>query len=173
MEELLKKINSVQSKFEDITDLKIASLESCLKLLPSTLKQIIDIGYVEKYKPLYDKYNFQVFSYNLPDYDMHEFDIPCEAVVMRHVLEHSPFPLLVLDKIYKSLSDKGYLIVIVPKLIKEWITFAPHFTILTDEGWRKLFKFCGYNLIHFEEGIWRDDDLGKEYRYILQKGVTC
>lgn len=170
MKELLKRINEVQGRFEGVDPLKIASLESCLKLLPTTIKQVIDIGYVEKYKPLYDKYNFDVIAYNLPDYDMHEFDISCEAVVIRHVLEHSPFPLLVLDRIYKSLKEQGYLIVIVPKPIKDWIVFAPHFTVFTDEGWRKLFKFCGYNLIHFEEGIWRNDDKGEEYRYILRKG---
>lgn len=170
MKELLKRVNKVQGKFEGVDYLKIASLESCLKLLPTSIKQIIDIGYVEKYKPVYDKYNFEVFSYNLPEYDMHEFNIPCEAVVIRHVLEHSPFPLLVLDKIYKSLHEGGYLVVIVPKPIRDWVVFEPHFTVLTYEGWIKLFKFCGYTLIHFHEGVWRNDNKGEEYRYILKKG---
>ena len=169
IQELINKCNSLQTLHAAVGPLKIKAMEEALTMFPPSIKHVIDIGYVEAYEPAYASCNLTVSGYNLPEHDMHKFDIKCDAVILRHVLEHSPIPMLPLVRIHEYLNEKGYIVVVVPKLTEMWSKYDYHFTVLDLHGWLHLFKHSGVNIVSQQTGTWRDDENGIECRFLLQK----
>lgn len=77
--------------------------------------------------------------------DLQGFDL----VWARHVLEHSPFPLLVLRRLHDIIVPRGYIYVEVPAggTDAKHESNPNHFSILTKAGWRELIQRAGFALI--------------------------
>ena len=82
--------------------------------------------------------------------DMHDISIAMgkfDGVFARHVLEHSPCPLLVLNNICELLNDGGWLFVEVPapETASHHQTNKNHYSVLTMGGWVELIKRAGFD----------------------------
>ncbi|MBW2998220.1 class I SAM-dependent methyltransferase [Candidatus Woesearchaeota archaeon] len=168
-EELIKECAKQQDPHFHLTDEKKKAMSEALEMLPQGI-EIVDIGHVSDYGPIFEERDMKVISYNLPD-DMHFFNMPCKYIIMRHVLEHSPFPLLVLKNLYASLEDSGMVLIILPKS-SYWIDEYPyHYTVMSKKSWIHLFKSAGFEVEKVEEGTWtkRKDIVDIEFRFLLKK----
>ena len=148
------------------SNLKNESMRSVLKWVPEN-SEIVDIGHTNHFDSVYRERNIKVIPYTLPN-DMHYFNKKCDCVIIRHVLEHSPFPFLVLKKIHEHLSDEGKLIIVIP-MISDWIdNWQNHYTCLSKKGWEHLFKKAGFKVNKYSAGTWTEiGDI--ELRYLLKK----
>ena len=96
--------------------------------------------------------------------DMHFLPFEAESfdiVFARHVLEHSPMPLLALMEWNRVAKDR--LIVVLPNPDKEVVGGKNHYYVLPKLQWKYLFKRAGW--VIKEE----DDSCDFEYRFLLTK----
>lgn len=91
-------------------------------------------------------------------------------VVMRHTLEHSLNPLLVLWQIAELLTDGGHAVIVVPNYCRDWVRFWTHFSVLPVESWLMLFHRAGFGVVEHTDGYWDDSQSDPhfiEHRFIL------
>jgi len=79
----------------------------------------------------------------------------------RHVLEHSPMPLLTLMEWHRVAEQ--WAIVIVPSIEVHGYGRGQHYYTLLPEQWRVLFKRAGWHV------MWQDMSCDIEYRWLLEK----
>ncbi len=173
--DLLKKTNDCQHRFSYVEDGKLmdvspekleAKKQSCEILNGVTQGLILDIGGEDFYRQYLKG---RVEEYNLPK-DMHDLSEveKYDGIMAMHVLEHSPFPLLVLENIIRALKPGGYICLVVPEpepfIVED---FPEHFSCLTKEGWVQLLKFVGFNIILLEKGTFTKGWV--EYRFLAKK----
>lgn len=85
-------------------------------------------------------------------YDMH-YAMPwdhseVELVVLRHILEHSPFPLLILRRIYANINKGAFVYVEVPSP-DSWANHefnANHYSVMGAKMWASLFVKAGFSI---------------------------
>lgn len=129
--------------------------------------RILDIGgedfYVEHFPAMEQM--------NLPN-DMHNLSAVSvyDTILAMHVLEHSPFPLLVLLNIRRALKPDGFVYVAVPRPVQPFLTLPSHFTVLDKLGWEKLFGHAGLKVTFAESGRFGDYDPAVEERYVCIRG---
>lgn len=173
--DLLKKTNACQHRFSYVEDGKLmdvspekleAKKKGCEILNSATQGLILDIGGEDFY---HQYFKGKVEEYNLPK-DMHELaEIEkYDGIIAMHVLEHSPFPLLVLENIRRALKPGGYLCLVVPDpepfIIED---YPEHFSCLTKEGWARLIEFAGLSIVLQEKGTFTKGWV--EYRFLAKK----
>lgn len=90
-----------------------------------------------------------------------------DLVVMRHVLEHSPMPLLLLMEVHRI--SKRYALVIVPCDHSRWIAWRNHYSVFSKQLWEKLFERAGWTIVAEQDAKFDNDDNSYEWRYILEK----
>lgn len=83
-----------------------------------------------------------------------------DLVFARHVLEHSPMPLISLME-WQRLS-KAYCIVVLPSVNTQVMGGRNHYYMLTPEQWTILFRNAGWAIEDF------NGDCVDEYRYLLK-----
>lgn len=147
------------------SELKKESMRSILEWIPKN-SELVDIGYTKHFDDVYEEKKIIVTPYTLPN-DMHYYDKKSKYILIRHVLEHSPFPYLVLKRVYEHLDDDGRLIVVVPA-VSDWSdTWENHYTCLSKVGWEHLFKKAGFKIDKCSAGTWtKKGDI--ELRYCLK-----
>lgn len=128
---------------------------------------ILDVG-GEKW---YAEYFPHMETLNLPQ-DIHALTSPphYDVIIAMHLLEHSPFPLLALLNIYDALKPDGFVYIAVPRPVEPFLTLPSHFTVLTREGWEKLFKHAGFGVTFTESGRFGNYDPAVEERFVCIKG---
>lgn len=155
--------------------------EVVMRLCDVGLKSVLDVGCGQGVAfPFLKSLNLQITAITLgQDYqvckkehtgvkvleaDMHFLPFENESfdiVFARHVLEHSPMPLLALMEWYRVAKDR--LVVVVPSAETEIIGGRNHYYVLPKMQWKALFKRAGW-VIKDE-----DDSCKYEYRFNLGK----
>ena len=79
----------------------------------------------------------------------------------RHVLEHSPMPLLTLMEWHRVASQ--WAIVVVPSIEFHGYGEAQHYYMLQPEQWKVLFKRAGWTV------LWEDLSYPIEHRWLLER----
>jgi len=103
--------------------------------------------------------------------DMHLLDYYRDASVIyaRHVLEHSPFPLLALWR-WRILA--GWCILVVPSMHNRAFNNVQHISIFPQLTWERYIRFAGWDIVEFEHveynnpPPWPQD--GSEWRWLLK-----
>lgn len=100
--------------------------------------------------------------------DMHFSGIPnasADLIVARHIVEHSPMPLLLLMEMHR-LSAR-YALVVVPCDDLVWVEWHNHYSVFGKPMWNKLFTRAGFRVIAEEDGPLEPDST--EWRFLLEK----
>jgi ubiquinone/menaquinone biosynthesis C-methylase UbiE len=84
-----------------------------------------------------------------------------DLVWARHVVEHSPMPLITLFEFYRV--SKAHLCLIVPKPKFFGRTGQQHYSVLYDDQWKFLMERAGWGV------IWEDHSHPQEYRFFSEK----
>lgn len=71
-----------------------------------------------------------------------------ELVYARHVLEHSPFPLVTLFGFNRVLTSNGYMYVEVPWAESIHTTNPNHYSLFGKKSWRQLFGKSGFSILN-------------------------
>lgn len=79
----------------------------------------------------------------------------------RHVLEHSPMPLLTLMEWLRV--ARQWAVVVVPSISHHGYGGGQHYYMLEPKQWQTLFKRAGWKV------LWNDFNCDLEYRYFLEK----
>ncbi len=155
--------------------------DTVLKWCDAKLATVLDVGCGQGVAfPFFKSVNLEVTGVTLgvdfgvcvkeyPDVkvveaDMHFLPFESESfdiVFARHVLEHSPMPLLALMEWNRVARDR--LIVVLPSAEKEVVGGKNHYYVLPKLQWKHLFKRAGW--VIQEE----DDGCDFEYRFYLRK----
>ncbi|MFN0206384.1 MAG: class I SAM-dependent methyltransferase [Planctomycetota bacterium] len=88
-----------------------------------------------------------------------------DLVIARHVLEHSPMPLLMLMEMARI--TRKYALVVVPCDEEIWVNWANHYSVFGKPAWRRLFNRAGFELL--QEGEGRLEPNSAEWRFLLKK----
>ena len=151
---------------------KLAAKRRAAELIKSRLPEggrLLDVGGEEFYHPYFD--GFDIMTHNLPDRDMHampyreEFD----AVVAMHVLEHSPFPLLVLSLIHRALKPGGWLYVAVPRPCNKFCRKFGHWSVMRAQMWNTLITGAGFEIPYAQVGKFGPKKEWVEARFLCQR----
>ena len=100
--------------------------------------------------------------------DMHFTGLPdgaVDLVVARHIVEHSPMPLLLLQEIHRLTSR--YALIVVPCDDEIWVNWPNHYSVLSKPMWNKLFERAGFRVVQEEDGPLEPES--KEWRYLLER----
>jgi len=175
VEKIIKNCSARQTKWDDTTlfQEKYAAKVYARDTLLNHLKvgsRILDIGGEEFYAELFQQH-YVLDTLNLPD-DMHDLDVQgqYDAVIAMHVLEHSPFPLLVLSLIQQALRPSGYLYVALPThTTNAFNEINQHFTVMPAKVWKRLFKEAGFAIVFHDLGKFGDSVDWVEERFLCQR----
>jgi ubiquinone/menaquinone biosynthesis C-methylase UbiE len=88
-----------------------------------------------------------------------------DLAVARHVLEHSPMPLLLLMEMYR-ISNR-YALAVVPCDDQLWIDWPNHYSVLSKAMWRKLFRRARFEILREVDAPLEPHST--EWRFLLQK----
>lgn len=151
---------------------KLAAKQRAADLINKRLPEggrLLDVGGEEFYHQALG--TFDITVHNLPEHDMHamayseEFD----AVLAMHVLEHSPFPMLVLKLIHHALKPDGFLYVAVPKPCDKFCTSFGHWTVMSAPMWRTCLEGVGFKVLGHETGKFGPKAVWWEERFLCQR----
>lgn len=131
--------------------------------------RLLDVGGEEFYHQYLS--NFNIVTHNLPNKDMHEMSYREEfdAVLAMHVLEHSPFPMLVLALIYRALKPNGLLYIAVPKPCKKFCEKFGHWSVMPAQMWATAIRGIGFSIVMRESGKFGPKALWIEDRFLCQR----
>jgi SAM-dependent methyltransferase len=90
-----------------------------------------------------------------------EWDESFDLIWARHVVEHSPMPIITLFEFNRV--SKAHLCLIVPKPDFFGRYGKQHYSVLYDDQWRFLMDRAGWGV------IWEDHDHPQEYRFMAEK----
>jgi len=102
--------------------------------------------------------------------DMHFTDPGVyDLVFCRHVVEHSPMPILAIYKLYQFTAPGGWCIVVTPTP-PHYADWPAHFSVLPRAAWAGLFKRAGFAI---EQSCTKEiGDASVESRFLLRRMVT-
>ena len=147
---------------------KVEAYVRGLRMFPVGVGVIVEIGHESLFGGVAAAEGFTVEGVNLPE-DMHAWaGKEVNAVLCRHVLEHSPIPLLVILNVFESLKAGGYFLAVVPKAETEYILkMETHITVLPREAWEHLFEMAGFEAVKYEEDMFNGQHY--EMRFLLRR----
>jgi SAM-dependent methyltransferase len=150
---------------------KTEAVSAALAMLPAG-GRLLDLGSVAYTLALAKAAGFDAVGWNLSDGDMHGALFPqghFDAILARHVIEHSAFPLYLLLSLHRSLKDGGHMAAVVPFPETDWVLKHPaHVSVLPKEQWERLFMLSGFSVVRFMEGTWTKEK-HREMRFLLKK----
>lgn len=88
-------------------------------------------------------------------------DASFDLIWARHVVEHSPMPLITLFEFHRV--SRAHLCLIVPKPRFFGRTGLQHYSVLYDDQWEFLMERAGWGV------IWRDHSNPQEFRFMAEK----
>lgn len=89
-----------------------------------------------------------------------------DVVFCRHMLEHSPMPMLAVTKLYEFTKPGGWCIVVTPTP-PYYVDWPQHFSTLPRAGWTALFKRLGFSI---EQSCTKEiGDQSIESRFLLRR----
>ncbi len=88
-----------------------------------------------------------------------------DLVVARHVVEHSPMPLVLLLEMHRI--TKTYALVVVPCDEEIWIRWPNHYSVLSKAMWKRLFERARFKVLAEEDGPL--EPASTEWRFLLEK----
>lgn len=89
-------------------------------------------------------FEVKIMDQSFLDFPDSQFDL----VYARHVLEHSPFPLLTLFEFNRVLRNNGLLYVEVPWAESIHTTNPNHYSMLGKMSWRHIFKKAQFTILN-------------------------
>lgn len=101
--------------------------------------------------------------------DMHDLDVPYTSfslIFARHVLEHSPFPVIALRE-WGEATDTA--IVVVPKQSLFADEIAGHLSVFRSCTWRKYFEFTGWTVEKHKTVFYKHHRPSGEFRFLLKR----
>lgn len=87
-----------------------------------------------------------------------------DLVVARHIVEHSPMPLLLLMEMHRLTAR--YALVVVPCDDVIWVEWHNHYSVFGKPLWNKLFARAGFRVVAEEDGPLEPDST--EWRFLLE-----
>lgn len=108
---------------------------------------------------------WSVTDYHFCDFDGKHADL----VFCRHVIEHSPMPLLALSKLHEFTTPGGWCIVITP-LPPCNVDYPDHYSVMGRGAWSSLFRRVGFKQVDYVEAMVGDGSV--EMRFLLRKVAT-
>ena len=94
-------------------------------------------------------------------------DSSFDMVVARHVLEHSPMPLLLLMEM-RRIAVK-YALVVLPEPTRLSIDYPNHYSVFRKRLWEKLFGLAGFKVVRYKKARYYFEDVWfYEYRWLLK-----
>lgn len=131
-----------------------------IKFLKEFIPDVVGVTLGEDYQVCMSK-NLETYNADMGflPFDYDQFDL----VYARHVLEHSPMPLLALME-WQRVS-KQWLLLVVPDPRHFQVGGRNHYYVLTAEQWRVLLERAGWH------PIWTEDNRGEpfEHRFMCEK----
>lgn len=114
---------------------------------------VIDLGGESYYKSMFKEKGINLTQVNLPD-DIHDIKAENEydGALAMHVLEHSPFPMYLLEVIRTAVKPGGYVYIAVPYPRDKWLKHEGHFTPLHPIAWKKILLDMGFEVCMSEKG---------------------
>jgi SAM-dependent methyltransferase len=114
-------------------------------------RRILDVGGEEWYWPMFAP--AELVAVNHPQ-DAHEMEPAGEfdGALAMHVLEHSPFPALLLELMRRAVTPGGWIYVAVPHPTRKWREYRAHVTMMLPDSWAHLFIMLGLEIVHRESG---------------------
>jgi ubiquinone/menaquinone biosynthesis C-methylase UbiE len=100
--------------------------------------------------------------------DIHFTALPergVDLVVARHILEHSPMPLLLLMEMRRL--TRRYALVVVPCDEKIFVDAKNHYSVLSKPLWRKLFTRARFRVLKEADGSL--EPASTEWRFLLER----
>jgi len=89
-----------------------------------------------------------------------------DLVLCRHVLEHSPLPLLAMTKLYEFTADGGWCIAVTP-LPPCNADYPDHLSVMGRSAWISLARRVGFTVLDYAEAPVGDGSL--EMRFLFRK----
>lgn len=131
-----------------------------IKFLKEFIPEVIGVTLGEDYQVCIDK-GLEAYNADMAflPFDYDQFDL----IYARHVLEHSPMPLLTLMEWHRV--SRQWLLLVVPDLRHFKPGGRNHYCVLTSEQWRVLLERAGW------QPIWIEDNRGEpfEHRFMCEK----
>ena len=100
--------------------------------------------------------NIEVIAENIEEHWHENHKMEFDLIVMRHVFEHFLYPLKVLEKVKKVLSQNGIIYIAVPdmmnpkgRLKKNWFRIV-HFTYFSTVTLMKMINKSGLNILKLD-----------------------
>jgi len=149
---------------------KIESKQVSIGMFPPEVNKILEIGGDESSGEIFKEKGMDVTQFGLhigDGQDMHlmEIDHEYDGVYARHVLEHSPFPLLVMYNIHRAVRGGGWVVIVVPQpgseFVDNWVTHLADMSILQ---WTRIFSLAGFKVMDTIERMWVSPE-GQEASY--------
>lgn len=103
-------------------------------------------------------------GYNVLNMDMSFLEFPeghFDLIWARHVVEHSPMPLITLMDFHRV--SRNWLCLIVPKPEFFGRTGKNHYSVLYDDQWKFLLNMAGW------KPVWIDHSHSQEYRFFCER----
>lgn len=132
--------------------------------------KVLDVGGESWYAPYFAPSGFHLEALNYPD-DMHTMSVlegGYDVAIAMHVLEHSPFPLLVLELVRRALRQGGWLYVAVPHPTPKWLGYKAHVTMMPPTSWAWLLSLAGFTVVHQESGRFGASEQSVEERFVCR-----
>lgn len=132
--------------------------------------KVLDVGGESWYAPYFEPHGFELDALNYP-HDMHTMSVgpgSYDVAIAMHVLEHSPFPLLVLELTRRALKPKGWLYVAVPHPTAKWLSYKAHMTMMPPKSWAWLLTLAGFSIVHQETGRFGASQQSVEERFVCR-----
>jgi hypothetical protein len=142
-------------------------------------KTVLDIGCGQAIaKRAWEALGYMWFGTSMGDHpeaqriDMHLVSGGYDLIYARHVLEHSPLPMLALLA-WKRLASWTIVVVPAPSAIAH--THVGHLSLFPEKTWRAYFRFVGLVVVDFEHAQYNNPhpwpQVGSEYRFLLRRST--
>lgn len=91
------------------------------------------------------------------------------VIIVRHVLEHSISPYILLKQLMEMLTEGGRILAIVPEDNERMCYLSNHYSCFSRNGWEGLFDKCGLEFTFLGTGVFGSDADKTEWRYELKR----
>lgn len=158
----------------DCLDMWLPKIEAAIDAVVPNGRVVIDIGcgtgwlreYFGKRDWLYYGVSLQDRADSQEDFHFRTQPTQCPLVFCRHVVEHSPMPILALTKLYEFTAPGGWCIMITPD--PRWYARWPqHFSVMPRASWVGLIERTGFAIEQIVDAEVGDNSI--EQRFLLRK----
>jgi len=179
IQDLLQRVSLLEQKkiYAEYPE-KTESKKISIGMFPPEVRSVLEIGGDEMSASIFAERGIERDNFGLhidQNDDMHTMSYLSmyDGVYARHVLEHSPFPLLAMQNIFNAVRDGGWVVIVVPvpgtAFVDNWDT---HMSVMLQGQWRRIFTLVGFKTMDTVERDWTpspNGEMNKEYIFLLKK----